>query len=44
MFNTKKPRPIVISRKQLNSIHPSWLKDPRFIRHLMPTPRNSKTA
>lgn len=44
MFKTNKPRPIVISRKQLKALHPSWLTDSRFTQHLMPTPRNPKTA
>lgn len=44
MFNTKKQKTIVLTRKQLMAIHPSWLTDPRFIQHLMPVPRNHKTA
>lgn len=43
-MTTKKQKTIVLTRKQLKAIHPIWLTDPSFIRHLMPTPRNSKTA
>lgn len=44
MFQSKKSKTIILTRKQLLAIHPSLLLDPAVFSRLMPVPRNQKAA